>query len=215
MDIAFHVVSGPQARVGAVQVTGDSGMSAEEFRRHAHLRSGAHVDHDTANRALTGVLKHYQGEERLEAEIKLESEQYAADSKKTGFRFTASQGPQVKVLVEGAKMGAERVKHVIPIFEEGTVDDDLLNEGNRRLRNYYQRLGYFDVKVDHECNPPAPRRWSSSIRCGWGRAAASSAFRSPETATSTRPRSRSFSVFMPPMPSTATGHTARRWSQQT
>jgi outer membrane protein assembly complex protein YaeT len=47
-------------------------------------------------------------------------------------------------------MGAARVKRVIPIFEEGAVDDDLLNEGNRRLRDYYQRLGYFDVKVDHE-----------------------------------------------------------------
>ena len=30
------------------------------------------------------------------------------------------------------------------------MDEDLLNEGNRRLRDYYQRLGYFDVKVDHE-----------------------------------------------------------------
>jgi outer membrane protein insertion porin family len=30
------------------------------------------------------------------------------------------------------------------------VDEDLLNEGNRRLRDYYQRLGYFDVKVEHE-----------------------------------------------------------------
>ena len=150
VDVAFRVVSGTQARVGAVQVTGDSGMTAEEFRRHTHLRSGAHVDHDTANRALTGVLKHYQGEERLEAEIKLESEQYAADTKRTTFGFTASQGPVVKVLVEGASMGAARVKRVIPIFEEGAVDDDLLNEGNRRLRDYYQRLGYFDVKVDHE-----------------------------------------------------------------
>jgi outer membrane protein assembly complex protein YaeT len=150
VDIAFHVVSGTQARVGAVQVTGDSGMSADEFRRHAHLRSGARVDHDTANRALTGVLKHYQGEERLEAEIKLEAEQYAADAKRTDFHFAANQGPQVKVLVGGASMSAERVKRVIPIFEEGAVDDDLLNEGNRRLRDYYQRLGYFDVKVDHE-----------------------------------------------------------------
>ena len=150
VDIAFHVVSGPQARVGMVQVTGDSGMTTDEFRRHAHLRTGAHVDHDTANRALAGVLKHYQGQERLEAEIKLESEQYAADSKTSNFHFSTSQGPQVKVLVEGASMGPERVKRVIPIFEEGTVDEDLLNEGNRRLRNYYQRLGYFDVKVDHE-----------------------------------------------------------------
>jgi outer membrane protein insertion porin family len=48
VDIAFHVASGPQARVGTVEVTGDSGMSADEFRRHAHLKAGAHVDHDTA-----------------------------------------------------------------------------------------------------------------------------------------------------------------------
>jgi len=52
VDIAFQVVSGPQARVGSVQVTGDPGMSLEEFRRHAHLRAGSHVDHDTASRAL-------------------------------------------------------------------------------------------------------------------------------------------------------------------
>jgi outer membrane protein insertion porin family len=47
-------------------------------------------------------------------------------------------------------MGAEKVKRLIPVFEEGSVDDDLLNEGNRNLRDYYQRQGYFDVKVDHE-----------------------------------------------------------------
>jgi len=150
VDIAFHVDSGPQTRVGTVQVTGDSGMTNEEFRRRAHLRPGARVDHDTANRALNGVLKHYQGQQRLEAEIKLESKQYVENTDRIDFHFTANQGPQVKVLLEGAKMGPERIKHVIPVFEEGTVDDDLLNEGNRRLRDYYQRLGFFDVKVDHE-----------------------------------------------------------------
>jgi outer membrane protein assembly complex protein YaeT len=150
IDIAFHVVSGPQARVGSVQVTGDSGMTTDEFRHAAHLRTGAKVDHDTPNRALTGVLKHYRREDRLEAEIKLESEKVAVGAIQADFRFSATQGPQVKVLVEGAKMGPERIKRVIPIFEEGTVDDDLLNEGDRRVRDYYQRLGYFDVKVDHE-----------------------------------------------------------------
>jgi outer membrane protein assembly complex protein YaeT len=150
VDIAFKVATGPQARVGTIQVTGDSGMSADEFRRHAHLKANAHIDHDTVNRALSGVLKYYQAQERLEAEIKLESEHYASESKRSDFSFSASRGPVVKVLVDGAKIGPERTKHVIPIFEEGTVDDDLLNEGNRRLRNYYQRQGYFDVKVDHE-----------------------------------------------------------------
>ena len=149
VDIAFHVVSGPQARIGVVQVTGDPGMSAEEFRHYARLRTGAHVDHDTANRALAGVLKHYRSQERLEAEIKLESAEYDAAAKRTNFRFSATQGPKVKVMVQGVSMSQEHIRHVIPIYEEGTVDEDLLLEGNRRVRDFYQRMGYFDVKVDH------------------------------------------------------------------
>jgi outer membrane protein assembly complex protein YaeT len=153
VDIAFRVVSGPQARVGAVEVTGDSGLTAGDFRHRAHLRTGSRVDHETANRALTGVLKHYQRDQRLEAEIKVESQQYDPRTQRDSFRFSATRGPQVRVQVQGASLSADRLKHVIPVFEEGTVDDDLLNEGNRRLRDYFQRLGYFDVKVDHEQQP--------------------------------------------------------------
>jgi outer membrane protein assembly complex protein YaeT len=153
VDIAFHVTSGLQARVGEVAVTGDLGMGVDDFRRHAHLKAGSRVDHETANRALSGVLKVYQRKQRLETEIKLESQQYAAETHKADFHFSANQGPVVKVLVEGASISQDRLKRVIPIFEEGTVDDDLLNEGNRRLRDYYQRMGYFDVKVDHEQRP--------------------------------------------------------------
>jgi outer membrane protein assembly complex protein YaeT len=150
VDLAFHVTPGPQARVGTVEVTGEAGMSVDSFRHHAHLRAGSRENHDTASRALAGVLKVYQGQQRLEAEIKLESRQYAAEPHRVNFRFSANRGPEVKVLVEGASMSAERVKRAIPIFEEGSVDEDLLNEGSRRLRDYYQRLGYFDVKVVHE-----------------------------------------------------------------
>lgn len=148
-DIAFHVDSHPVARVGNVEVTGDSGMSLEEFRHAAHLRAGERVDRDTANRALDGVLKHYQNENRLQADVKLESQQYVPATRTVNFRFTANRGPVVRVLVEGASISADRVKRLVPIFEEGSVDEDLLNEGGRRLRDYFQRLGYFDVKVTH------------------------------------------------------------------
>jgi len=149
VEIAFQADSGPQARVGKVEVTGDPGMSVLEFRRYAHLRSGAHVDHDTGNRALAGVLKHYQAAERLEAEIKITSAQYNPATRKVDFIFSANRGPAVKVLVQGANIDQDRIKHIVPVFEEGSVDEDLLNEGNRRLRDYFQRLGYFDAKVSH------------------------------------------------------------------
>jgi outer membrane protein assembly complex protein YaeT len=149
VDIAFKVDSGVRARVGGVAVTGDSGMTLDEFIRHARLKPGSKVDRDTGNRALSGVLKHYQKQERLEAEIKLEAQTYSPETRRSSFQFSANRGPVVKVRVEGAKVSGERLKRSIPVFEEGTVDEDLLNEGNRRLRDYFQRMGYFDVRVEH------------------------------------------------------------------
>jgi outer membrane protein assembly complex protein YaeT len=149
-DIAFRVASGPRARVGKVAVTGDSGMTLDTFRHLAGLRSGAHVDHDTVNHALDGVLRAYQKEDRLEAEVKLVSAQYNSSTKSMDYSFSATRGPVVKVDVQGANLDHERIKRLVPIYEEGSVDEDLLNDGNRRLRDYFQRLGYFDARVDHE-----------------------------------------------------------------
>jgi outer membrane protein insertion porin family len=150
VDIVYHVISGPQARVGKVEVTGDPGIGLAEFRHFAHLRTGAHVDRDTVSRALNGALRHYQSGDRLEADVKLESATYDASTRQDNYRFSATRGPVVKVIVEGSKLSAERIKHLIPIYEEGAVDEDLLNEGNRRLRDYFQSLGYFDVRATHE-----------------------------------------------------------------
>ncbi|HVZ84972.1 MAG TPA: POTRA domain-containing protein, partial [Terracidiphilus sp.] len=156
VDIAFQVTSGPQARVGDVQVSGDPGMSAAAFRRYARLHAGAHIDHDTVSRALSGVLRHYQKQQRLEADVKLEAQTYDPATKRTNFKFAATRGPIVRLQLTGASLDDERLKRAIPIYEEGTVDEDLLNEGDRRLRDYYQRLGYFDVKVEHVRQTPQP-----------------------------------------------------------
>lgn len=154
VDIAFEVMSGVQSRVGDVAVSGDSGMTLDQFRRDARLRAGTKVDHDTNNRALSGVLKRYQKQDRLEADVKLLSQAYSPQTKRSNFSFSANRGPVVNLSVEGAKIGGERLKRLVPVFEEGTVDEDLLNEGDRRLRDYFQRMGYFDVKVVHQEQNP-------------------------------------------------------------
>ena len=148
-DIAYRVVSGARARVGEVKVKGDSGMTLAEFRHYARLRAGAAVDHDTSSRALDGVQKQYQAQERLEADVKLESAKYNPATKAIDYEFSATRGPVVKLVVEGASIDSARVKRLIPIYAEGSVDEDLLNEGNRHMRDYFQARGYFDAKVDH------------------------------------------------------------------
>ena len=62
--------------------------------------------------------------------------------------ITVSPGPVVDVKAEGVRISGKELTQNLPIFEEGTVDSDLLAEGVTNLRNYFQERGYFDVTVD-------------------------------------------------------------------
>ena len=150
VDIAFTVNSGPHARTGTVTVDGQSGLTPLEFRHYAKLKPGHTVDQQSTGKALNGVENYFHKEDRLEAEVKLESKDYVTAKNAVNFQFSATRGPVVHVLVDGVSLSQAKIRRLLPVYEEGSVDEDLLNEGNRRLENYYQRLGYFDAKAQHK-----------------------------------------------------------------
>src|SRR5208282_1421506 len=57
-------------------------------------------------------------------------------------------GPEVEVHAVGAKVSQGKLRSLVPVFEEHTVDDSLLIEGARNLRDYFQSEGYFDAEVE-------------------------------------------------------------------
>ena len=48
----------------------------------------------------------------------------------------------------GAKVSQGKLRRYVPIFEEHAVDHDLLVEGARNLRDYFQSQGYFEAQVE-------------------------------------------------------------------
>jgi outer membrane protein insertion porin family len=158
VNATFTIKPGPQARVGAVAVDGtDPGISVDEFRKKGKLNCGRlillfekhcmpKVTRETTSDALSGVRGYYQKEDRLEGTISQESATYAPPRKQLDYRFQANQGPVVKVVVNGVKLSRSRIKLLVPVYEEGAVDIDLLNEGAFNIRDYLQQKGYFDVQ---------------------------------------------------------------------
>jgi outer membrane protein insertion porin family len=150
INVHYQIASGPQARVGEVKVEGDSGMPIATFRKKGKLKPGSKVTRDTVNNALNNLRKNYQKQQRLEGNVALESKQYRPAANLLDYSFQANQGPLVTIRVDGVKLSKGKVKTLVPVYQEGAVDDDLLNEGDRRLRDYYQRDGYFDTQVTHK-----------------------------------------------------------------
>ena len=146
-DLTFVIEQGVQARVGEVKTMGNTGLGEEEFRRLARLKRDSKVDRDTNTRSLSGLEKYYQKQKRLEAEINEEKSLYQPLTRKVDLNFQVERGPIVSVVVSGAKLGGSKLRHLVPVFEEGSVDEDLLNEGSRNLHDYFEHQGYFDAKV--------------------------------------------------------------------
>jgi outer membrane protein insertion porin family len=150
VDLDYWVTAGNVARVGNVNLTGDSGLTEAQFRKQGKLKQNSKVNRNTVSRALRNLQKHYEKRERLAATVSLTSKEYAPPVNRLNYTFLAHQGPLVTVKIEGAPISRRQIEKLVPIFEEGTVDQDLLNEGAQNLRNYFEGRGYFDVKVTHE-----------------------------------------------------------------
>ena len=150
IDLNYTVTTGKPARVGEVNVQGDSGLSEQQFRKRAKLKRNSKVNRNTINRALSSLRKNYAKTEHLASTVSLTSKEYVPAQNHLNYGFQSQEGPIVTVSVEGAKISRSEIQRLVPVYEEGSVDEDLLNEGAQNLRSFYQAQGYFDVQVSHK-----------------------------------------------------------------
>jgi len=158
VNAVFTVDVGPQARVGEVAVGGkDPGITVAEFRQKSKLDCSklalkfrkscrVKVGRETTSNALSNVRKYYQKKDRLEATVSMQKQTYNEPVKRLNYDFVDEQGPVVKVVINGAKISRSRMHLLVPIFEEGAVDRDLINEGAFNIRDYLQQQGYFNAE---------------------------------------------------------------------
>ncbi len=153
MEVDFHVVPGPPARVGEVLIEGDTGIPPDKIRALTKLKAGAVVKQGNVSRALGRLRAHYQKNNHLEAQVSLTERKYLQDTNRLNYVFKVEEGPTVAIATEGAKISKGQLKKLVPVYQENSVDDDLLNEGRRNLRDYLQIKGYFDASVEVERRP--------------------------------------------------------------
>jgi outer membrane protein assembly complex protein YaeT len=153
VSIRFVVDSGRRARFTTPLITGDPKMPAREIVRATRWRrwliGGWHqVTQSRVRRGLDGIRSRYERKGRLEARVTLKAMQYDSDTNRSRPSLDINAGPQVRVRAVGAKLSQGKLRRYVPIYEEHAVDESLLAEGARNLRDYFQSQGYFDADVE-------------------------------------------------------------------
>ncbi len=153
ININFHVTPGDLARVGEVTIEGDTGIPPDKVRSLTKLKTGDKVKQEHVTRALERLREKYQKNDHLEAQVSLIDRIYHPETNRLDYVFRAQEGPTVAIKADGAKISNRQLKKLVPVYQENAVDDDLLNEGRRNMRDYLQTKGYFDATVEVERQP--------------------------------------------------------------
>ncbi|HLJ87315.1 MAG TPA: outer membrane protein assembly factor BamA [Candidatus Angelobacter sp.] len=158
VKVLFVVTRGEHAHIGHIKIGGSPGFSEEEVLDTAKMHPGDPVSQARVNRAIQKLRGKYQKANRLEAQVAITRGDFHPENNTLDYTFEIARGPVVEVRVEGASMSDSAIKKSVPIYEEGAVDDDLINEARQNIRDYFQTKGYFDAEVEARQQVPSPDR---------------------------------------------------------
>ncbi len=147
MDVVATVSPGPRARAGAVQITNGTEYPDAELLRRLKMKPGREITSARIQSGTSRIRKFLVKKGHLGARAQVRLGEYDASSNTVPLNLEVTEGPRVQLAVTGAKISQSELKKLVPIYQEGAIDSDLLEEGRRNLQERFERKGYFDAKV--------------------------------------------------------------------
>jgi outer membrane protein assembly factor BamA len=149
MDIVVHIQPGSRVRVGAIHLTNNTEYPDAEIAARFKLQAGKELTNGKIQSGTNRIRKFLIKKGRLSGRAAVRRGAYDSAKNTVDLTLDVSEGARVKVEVSGAKLSNGELKKLVPIFQEGAVDPDLLEEGKRNIRERLERAGYFDSSVEY------------------------------------------------------------------
>jgi outer membrane protein insertion porin family len=149
IDIIAHVTSGPRVRLSKVELLNNTEYSDGFLLARFKIKTGRELTIARVRGGETRVRKYLEKTGHLSGRVSVRRGEYNEATNTISLTLDVTEGPRVLVQVEGAKFSKNDLKKLVPIYQEGSVDTDLLEEGKRNLREKMEREGYFDANVSY------------------------------------------------------------------
>jgi outer membrane protein insertion porin family len=147
MDITVHVEPGPRALVGTITVKNETRFTDGELIQKSKITGKNQLTSARLTHASQRIKKYLVNQGFLGAGVVITPGAYDAASNRVPLHLDVTAGPHVRVEVTRPRLSKSRLRKLLPIYAEGAVDEDLLQEGRRNIRDFFQREGYFDADV--------------------------------------------------------------------
>lgn len=166
-NVYFDIDTGGRAHFDGVEVVGqinrpkESVVKATQWHRSfgpIWLPGWREVTENRVQNGLERVLKDFQKSAHLEASVTLDKMDFHPVTNRVTPYLRIDGGPIIEVRTTGGSVSGSRLRELVPIYQERTVDRGLLVEGQRNLVDYFRSKGYFDAQVSFAESQPAADR---------------------------------------------------------
>jgi len=149
VDITVRVEPGPRARLGAIGVSNPTSYRGDELIHVSRLKPRQPLTAARLDKGAERVRNWLFRRGFYAARVTAHPGDYNGAQNSVPITLEISAGSPVKLEVIGVKLSSSRVKELVPVFQEASVDEDLLAEGRRNIRDYFERRGYIDCDVQY------------------------------------------------------------------
>lgn len=163
VNLRFGVELGKRARIADVEIQGANSSEASRLLHSMRslrarltgglLKPGKPYTAERVKAAETLIKRALSQQHRLAGSVQQIPPQYHSENNRVDVAFKVELGPVVTVRVTGAKLtwapflSGWKMRKLIPIYSERSIDNDLVEEGQQNLIDYFQKKGYFDAAV--------------------------------------------------------------------
>ena len=148
MNIYITVDPGPRAKLGIFAIDNQTPYTDLELLKRSKLSVKNEMTSARLTRASQRLKSYLVGQGYLGGAAVITPGTYDAKNNRIPLMMSVTAGPRVRVEISGAHISTGQRRKLLPIYAEGAVDDDLLQEGRRNIRDYLERAGYFNADVD-------------------------------------------------------------------
>jgi outer membrane protein insertion porin family len=152
INIRFEVKSGARAHFTPAVLTGDLKMDPARIQKSLKFRrwivhTWKPLTSARVQEGLNGVRSLYEKSHRLESKVSLEGMKFDPEADSATPSLHIDAGPVIEIRAIGAKISRKQLEKYVPVFQERSVDRDLLSEGAHNLQDYLQSAGYVQADV--------------------------------------------------------------------
>jgi outer membrane protein insertion porin family len=152
ITLVFTVAAGAAATVGKAEVEGAPDGNAGAVLRRLGVQPGARFDRTAIENAVAAYVADLRADSYLEARVDPDFG-YAADRGSVDVVVRMSRGPRVSIALRGDALPEKRQSEILALLTEGALDEDVLENEQRRIEDEFHVRGYRDAAAPFRREP--------------------------------------------------------------